>query len=534
MERRNFIRLSLTASAGALLTNPLGALSLKRLTTCDFEDRVLVLVQLNGGNDGINTIIPIDQYGIYANLRPDIKIPDSGINKFINLDNTLSIADQVGLHPKMTDFKSMYDDGLMNIIQGVSYNSMNKSHFRSTDIWMSGIDGDPSSIETGWLGRYFEDAYQTTLDYPLGIQVGNKKNARIYKGEHNHDSLNLTGQDPSGFYSIVSSLGGDYLANIPSSDYGDKIKYIQDVDQFSNTYGNTISNAFNISSNAISYPNHDLADQLKTVARLINGGLKTKVYLVTLNGFDTHNSQAEATDSTIGGHATLLTELSESVKAFYDDLKAMGHDERVLTSTFSEFGRKVKQNGNLGTDHGGIAPMFLFGPSVTPGITGTNVNLSEANSSNNWQLESYQHDYRQVFATILQDWFGTKDDIVDKSIMPQAGGDSFTTKKINFINSDKRVDPTCYHGLLVDSFVNENSPLKTYPNPINEFMNVEFDVLTRGNLQIIDLTGKIVYQQQINRPTKSLMINLSHIPPGGYTLNIISESHHLSKNILKN
>jgi len=173
----------------------------------------LVLIQLAGANDGINTVVPLNQYDAYAALRPTIKLDNTGANSIINLDTTLALENQVGLHPSLGGFKNLYDSGLMRLVQGVGYPSQDKSHFKSTDLWLTGGDGTQANnvLESGWVGRFLENYYANflTANFPLGIQLGSSENSLGFHGEIEHGmSLNINGQDPSGFYSVVNGLGG--------------------------------------------------------------------------------------------------------------------------------------------------------------------------------------------------------------------------------------------------------------------------------------------------------------------------------------
>ncbi|MFT6749011.1 MAG: hypothetical protein ACJAQ1_000940, partial [Flavobacterium sp.] len=282
MKRRNFIKLGASASVLTMLPTEVFALFKSAgLSTCpNVNNRKIVLIQLSGANDGLNTVVPINQYSAYASLRPNIKLNETGPNGIINLDTTLAIDNQIGLHPSLTGFKNMYDNGLMRVIQGVGYPIQNKSHFKSTDLWLTGGDGTiPNNLlDSGWIGRFLENYYANylTATFPLGIQLGSSDNSLGFHGEVEHGmSMNINGQDPSGFYSIINGLGGAAPTNIPASEYGDLIQFILNNDAATNLYAQAISTAFNNGSNSTTYPSTDLANQLKTVARFISGGLQT-------------------------------------------------------------------------------------------------------------------------------------------------------------------------------------------------------------------------------------------------------------------
>ncbi len=236
MKRRNFIKLTSTVSVATLLpTEVFSMFKAVGMTTCpNVYGRKLVLIQLSGANDGLNTVVPLNQYDTYATLRPTIKLNNTGVNALINLDTTLPLANQVGLHPIMTGFKSLYDTGFMRLIQGVGYPSQDKSHFKSTDLWLTGGDGTAANnnVGSGWMGRFLENYYTNylTANFPLAIELGSSDNSLGFHGVEEHGmSLNISGQDPSGFYNVVNGLGGVAPTNIPDSEYGDLIQFILDT-----------------------------------------------------------------------------------------------------------------------------------------------------------------------------------------------------------------------------------------------------------------------------------------------------------------
>ena len=547
MKRRNFIRLTSTASALSLLPTDVFALFKSAgMETCpNVNAKKIVLIQLAGANDGLNTVVPINQYDIYADtLRPNIKLSNvGGTNGIINLDTTLSLSNQVGLHPSLVGFKSLYDSGLMRVIQGVGYTTQDKSHFKSTDLWLTGGDGTPANntSQSGWVGRFLENYYADFLNanFPLGIQLGSSENSLGFHGEVEHGmSLNINGQDPSGFYSVINGLGGAAPTNIPNSEYGNLLKFILDNDTSSNTYAQTISAAFNSGSNSLTYPSTSLANQLKTVAKFISGGLQTKVYLVKIGGFDTHDLQVAAnTTSHLGKHADLLTQISESIKTFITDLNNQNMGEDVIAVTFSEFGRKAAENGNLGTDHGEIAPMFVFGSSIAPGVSGTNINLNEAVLGNNYQVQTVQHDYRRVFSTVLQDWFGTNDTTLDLTFYNNTTNSGYSNAKIaNMIKSQNLVPSSCYSGrvsgdqLGLDNFEVKNEVV-VYQNPISETMVVQsMDAI--NSISVYSIDGRIIKTYRNPLTTKEYTINVQHFAVGLYILKITTNQGVFSKKII--
>ncbi len=460
MKRRDFLRKSLAFGSGSLLFSQLPfrafatAEMLPLLNCPDINDRILVTVFLKGGNDGVNTLIPISQYDTYSQYRPGIRISDTGTNSFIPLDNTMPLADQIGLHPAMTAFKSMYDDAKVRVLQGVGYPNINGSHFKSTDLWMAGGDGTPANfnLDGGWMGRFldtvFPGLYGTPIaEYqdPLGIQLGDRKPALSY---YNHGgsfvAANLSQQEPGGLYDSIQGIGAAPHDNVPATEFGSQLDYIMQVENSTNVYAQRIQDVFNSGVNSsVVYPQTDLGNQLKTVAKLISGGCKTKVYMVHIDGFDTHAAQADSGSPHLGRHTELLSELCDAIKAFHDDLSILGHEQKVLTATFSEFGRQVIENGSLGTDHGTLGPMFLFGSSVEPGVSGTNVDLLDINNAGKPNESQMQYDYRAVFRTLIQNWLGASDTVVASTLF---GAHALIP---SLVNTNYVVDPTCY----VDTYI---------------------------------------------------------------------------------
>jgi uncharacterized protein (DUF1501 family) len=381
----------ITRSANAMV-NPLGLSSTPGVP----DEHILVVVQLGGGNDGLNTVIPFGDSAYYKS-RPGIAI---AANRALVLDQKAGI----GLHPQLTGLKSLYDDGLMNVVQGVGYPNPNRSHFKSMDIWHT---ADTSATGEGWIGRYFDaeccgsDPSGKPTPAPLaGISLGREA------------PLAMQGviSKPVGFESaeLFQWLGkGVDKKLVPSYDEINQRGPVSGVDPQS-SQGFLMRTAMDaqvasdqirkaVSQRPLSpYPNNDLARQLAMVSSMIRAGLKTRVYYVTLGGFDTHAGQGGEN----GRHAQLMQQVGSSIKAFYDDLKKQGNDGRVMTMTFSEFGRRVQQNASGGTDHGAAAPLFLFGPMVRSGIIGDHPSLTDLDAGD----LKYKVDFRSVYAGVLEQW----------------------------------------------------------------------------------------------------------------------------------
>ncbi len=367
------------------------------------DDRILVVIQMNGGNDGLNMVLPLDQYSNLAAARANVLIPDTAAL-------TLG-AFPTGLHPAMTGLKSLYDDNKLTVVQNVGYNNFSLSHFRAMDIFASGSDST-QMIESGWLGRYIEyyypgfpTAYPSVNEPdPLAICMGSSV-AQALQGF----TQNTSQQIPSTFTGSLVQLLGYANTSVPTTPAGAEVEFIRLQQGFANAYATQIINAWNLGINSsTTYPtastnNNNLGQQLKIIARLIKGGLRTKVYFASIGGFDTHTGQTDAINHTIGFHANLLKELSDSIFAFQTDLGLLGLDHRVLGMTNTEFGRRIKSNAGIGTDHGTVSPIFLFGNYVNPTVIGANP-IIPANVQNNTQLQM-QIEYREIYMSVLQNWF---------------------------------------------------------------------------------------------------------------------------------
>ena len=533
MKRREFIKLTSTASAIGLLPFEVNA-SMRLLNTfanCNLSNRKIVLINLKGGNDGLNTLVPLNDYSTYISLRPDVGLP---MNQLVNFDTNLTGTNQdLGMHPALggvSSFESLYGDGMLRILQSVGYPSQNKSHFASTDLYMTGNDGNSwdNGQQSGWIGRFMEHYYANEVNesYPLGIQIGSNDISLGFHGEHEHGlSLNINGQDPEGFYSVLNGLSGmaPDISNMIASDHKTELEYLIQTDALANTYSYAITNAFNSGSNIGSYDdNNDLANQLKTVARLIRGGLESKIFMVQIGGFDTHNNQIDSgTNSLNGKHTELLTELSQAVGMFMNDINSDSVGDDVVAITYSEFGRKAKQNGNWGTDHGEIAPMFVIGKPVNGGVSGTNVDLSEASSNNNWQIETYHYDYRQTFASLMQDFLGTDNSVIDNTFFDNTNTESFANKKISeILKNNYIVDPCCYSSLGVD-FGTKVKEWRIQPNPFNDHI----ELLSKSGFQncsyrIYDASSKLVLSGEVSTINDRMKINTSTLTSGIYLAQI--------------
>ena len=400
MNRRNFLRntgaISLPLLGGLSGVQALSSRRLSSLLAQSANDRVLVLVQLVGGNDGLNTLIPLDQMSELQQVRPNVVLPESSL---LRLSSGASLA----FHPRMAGMQQLYGDGKLAVVQSVGYPNQNRSHFRSTDIWST---ASPSEVEytTGWAGRYLEsrnpdypEGYPNAdSPHPLAITLGNAASETCQGTVTN---VCQTVNDP--FKITYLAPGGE--TPLPDNRFGRQVDFLRIAISQTNAYGAVINEAAEAGSSTATYPDGRFASQLRNVVRMIQGGLQTKVYVVQLGGFDTHAGQVDTGNRTQGQHADLLGELSGGLAAFQQDLEQQGLADRVLGMTFSEFGRQLRSNGSNGTDHGDAAPLFVFGSCATGSVLGENVTVDTAGEPG--LAVPMQYDFRDVYGSILLDWF---------------------------------------------------------------------------------------------------------------------------------
>lgn len=367
MKRRNFLSITGTFTGGALLLPDFLHIYGKQPQLTSGEKSV-VFIQLNGGNDGLNTFIPYTD-SLYYRLRPNI-----GIAKHEVISKNKGMA----FHPALQGFAEMQQNGDLSVIQNVGYPQPNRSHFRSQEIWQTASSSN-EYLSEGWLGRYLD--LQCKEHQPVaGINIDNADNLALRGMEPN----SITVKNPNSFRQRSNSTAIAQLSNNPQLDFVRKIA--SSISEGSAE----IQTALSKSSETTGYPKSGLAKNLQWIARLIKGNLNTKVYYTSLNGFDTHDNQKNL-------HKRQLTQLNDAVFAFYKDLKNARLLQSVTVVIFSEFGRRVKDNGR-GTDHGKAAPMFVIGGNNRGQIIGRNPNLSDLDKGD----LRYQIDFRSVYAAILQ------------------------------------------------------------------------------------------------------------------------------------
>lgn len=448
--------------------------ALMRGTT--LTDHVLVIVQLSGGNDGLNMVIPVADYSRYYNARTNIAIPENRVLNIAGVSGT-------GIHPSMTGLQTLFTEGKAKLIQAVGYPQPNFSHFRATDIWMSASNSN-QEVYSGWAGRYLNYEYpnfptgypNTDMTDPLAIQIGSTTTLTT-QGPSVNMGMSIT--SATNFYNLINGTTDP----VPSTPAGKELKFIRQVNQQTQKYSSVIRNAANAVTQQVTYPtNNSLADQLKIVARLIAGGLKTRVYMVSFGGFDNHSVQVNTADTTTGTHATLLQRVSDAIKAFQDDIKFLNVENRVVGMTYSEFGRRIKSNSSVGTDHGAAAPMFLFGSSVDAGMLGVNPTIPAAPTVND--NVPMQYDFRSIYSTLLEKWFCLDKTIVESLFPPNINAQ---------LQSLPLIKAGVCSGVTPPPQITGEKIIWNYPHPFTVSTDIFFK--TQGGhtlIQVFDTLGRLI------------------------------------------
>ncbi|WP_052343369.1 DUF1501 domain-containing protein [Saccharicrinis fermentans] len=534
MKRRNFIRNIGAAAAGSFALGgvPLRAMrpgaAIAQAALDGSNDNVLIFIQLHGGNDGLNSLVPVSQYNEYYNLRANIALPDHGQRSYINIDDSIPESKQVGLHPDMIHFKQLYDEDKAVVIQNVGYPDMNGSHFRGRDLVFMGLDGteDQADVSSGWMGRFlnleypnYPDAYPSeSMRDPVAIEMGSSMSLAFHREQGIPVGLNV--QSPEAFYELINGVGVDNATLYKPEGYaGDELEYLWQFEGMSNVYAERLKQVYDYGSNStVEYPTeypaptlalykkNALSGQLRLIARLLKGGIKTRIFMCRMGGFDTHGNQVDENDATLGIHASLMYHLSSAIKAFQDDLANLGLEDKVLTMTFTEFGRRVKSNDSYGTDHGTSTPVFVFGKAVKSQVVGDNPDLSDLVGGN----MKYQVDYRQVYTSVLQDWFGA-----GKEALEAARFSEFVDSRIDIFGLDIGVKE------LEAGKVNAIA----FPIPATDTLTFQFNMPMPGNavIKLFDVNGRMVYQKRLNYlyyGSQTFVLRVSSLPAGQYVFTV--------------
>lgn len=514
------------------------------------NDRVLIILQMHGGNDGLNCLIPVSDYELYYSKRANIAIPaKNSLRKYIPLDSTLAPDKQVGLHPDMMGMKHLYDQGRMTMVQGVSYKNNNGSHFRGRDILFMGGAYD-EYLQSGWVGRYLqqefapqhypEDFPNADMPDPLAIEMGNDVSLIFHQEGNIPTSISIN--DPVGFANLVTELEG-FLdeqvdprgippIHLRDSPYYGELDWILSLEDKSKDYAARLAAVYQAGSRVTGYTNYPetypfnapkgslknrLTPQLQIIAKLLSGGCKTKVFLVRIGGFDTHAAQVESYDPTMGVHAALMYHISSAMHAFQEDLKKRGLEDRVLTVTTSEFGRRIYSNGSYGTDHGAGAPMFVFGKGVKPGVLGQVPDLNNPNVE-------MQFDYRLIYGNIVRDWLLVSDDRLNE-IFPGLMTSTGTSDGVTF--EELPLAQQVITG-TTEAFIGSRFALDDcFPNPARDKTTIRFRInhAQHVTISLFDADGR-----KVRTVTDALYIpgehtveaNLADLPAGQYKYQLTS------------
>ena len=364
------------------------------------DDRVLVLLNLQGGNDGLNCVVPHGNASYYQ-MRPTLAIPRGDV---------LAINNDVGLNPQMKSFKSLYDQGKVAVVQGVGYPNPDHSHFRSTEIWQTAA---PDKYEhTGWLGRYLDDAQLPSSNLFNGVAISQVLPEALISNRTDVPAIaSLNGYGLTSDRNTVSRQTYSELVRDNRFPFQSPyLAHIAEIEDHAQRGSEELPRMVAGYKSSASYPATPLGRSLALAAQMIGSKIGTRVIYVAHGSFDTHINQKATQDR-------LLGEFSDAMAAFYSDLAAHGNDKRVLTMTFSEFGRRIEENASRGTDHGEASPLFLIGGGVKGGVYGSLPNLGQNNMGN----LAFSTDFRSVYATVLERWLGRPSEQILMGTFPQLG-----------------------------------------------------------------------------------------------------------------
>jgi len=514
---------------GVVSTLKLDKMELSAFQPASFQnenDNIVVVVQLFGGNDGMNTITPYEWDMYYNQFRPSLHIPQKSVSP-------ISKEKGLAMHPSLTQgvkggMLGMFNEGKLGVLSGLGYPNPDFSHFRSTDIWLSGIVPSSTSqpLPTGWLGRYFDTfSNEPKPESPYCIQVG-KTPSLMFLGESGEKSIVL--ESAEDMYYQGQMVEGNRIAMEASEYYKNEFDYVNNVGVEVQAYSQVIKRAYDSGKNIEKYASGTLSQQLKLVARLIDGGLKTKVYFVEQVGYDTHANQGGLE----GTHARLLKELSEAISAFQSDIEQLGHDKKVVGITASEFGRRPYENGSAGTDHGTASIMFSFGTGVRGEIIGEYFGYFPLFDGFN---HTYSTDFRSIYFELITTWFGKSTDF---------GGAVFG-EKFNYINEtgflkQTKKDPTLPRlpdppVVIIDPdtgqvIVGEKPSLERdrfsiFPNPVvQDWAYLRMNLFYQAKVVVTLVTadgrevGKLMEGEY--RPAQHDVILSLKVPPGTYVVRV--------------
>lgn len=400
MKRRDFIHNFSHALAASTMLPHLSYLDASKkyslLENTVDPGKILIVLRMDGGNDGLNMITPMDQYANLDKVRPHVIIPEK---KLIQLGKN-----DLAFHPEFKDMKALFDEKRLKIIQNVGYPTPDFSHFRSSDIWQSASDSN-QFVTSGWLGRLaehdhpeFPEAYPNSqYPDPLAIELG-YSNSLLLTGVNSFPGF-IPGS-PENINKIINEFDNSY----PNTYTGEKLNYIQTIANQSNLYSTVVRDAYIKGNHSTRFPDGPLGSQFYQLSRLVRGGLNTRIYHASVGGFDTHDSQVNQDDHTQGVHARLLKEVNDGIIALMKCLDETGDSDRIMLVTFSEFGRRIVSRSTGGTDHGTAFPMMIFGNNLNANVLGKNPKIDPKIT---WEdnLEA-EFDFRQIYSSVVEQWLG--------------------------------------------------------------------------------------------------------------------------------
>lgn len=506
MNRRRFLRAAGTSGL-ALATLPavVDSFTVRALAAGDGgldrllagSDRILILIQLQGGNDGLNTAVPYAD-PLYYKRRPNIAIP---------AHQALRIDDTLGWHPSLSGFDDLYKDGKLALVQGVTYPNPDRSHFRGTDIWLTATDADVFG-STGWVGRYLQTlapGYPQELPpHPLAVQIGTSLSLGLLGG---NGPMGISFRDPDEFYRLVNTGATDEVPAAPSSDTpaGREVSFMRSIARSADVYARVVKDTADRGTIGTTFPTTDIGAKLRVVSQLIAGGLQSRVYLVSWanNNFDTHADQGGVT----GNHARLLRELGDAVGALMAEMKRQGLQEKVAGMTFSEFGRRVAENGSQGTDHGTAAPLFVFGQHVDGGkVFGRNPDLQNLDERGDLLM---QYDYRHVYASVLLQYFGESQTTAQNVLLRDFSQQALPLFHVPVSVQDDGQGMRC--GFRSVS-----------PNPASTTVQVRVDCepFADAGLRVSDMQGRFVRAVPVDAWSGIATFDVQGMSPGTYLLTL--------------
>jgi len=503
-------------------------------------DNILILIRLSGGNDGLSTVIPINQYDAYANARPNIYIPESKV---------LKLTDEFGVPSYMSSLEKLWGDGQFKAVHGVGYENQSLSHFTGSDIFANtdltttGFSG----LNTGWMGRHFETKYPDYLinppAAPAAIQIGQFGNL-VFQGEETNYAFttsNIDQLEEIAESGVVYGLGDELFNNCM---YGDQLKFLRGVANTTYEYSGLIHDAYERGQNQVEYQENGFARQMKLLAKLIKGNLGTKVYMISMGGFDTHGNQPLA-------HERLMTNLSVAINNFYEDIAFTQQDDKVLSMTFSEFGRRIFENGSNGTDHGKAAPTLFFGSGLNgSAFVGDHPTLEDPDGRGNLE---YTMDFRDLYATVLAEWLCVDIALVEQHLLnhPYApvnlGFNCSGTEFSDIVYDDGAVTPPT----PVNPDANNPAPNPFDPNLLNAIVHkpyyptdstphiyLEMPFSAHVDIQLFNILGQnvgTVFNEMMFEGSTEINIRErvpKHLSTGKYIYRISVQNQRMSKSVM--